>query len=110
FVLQGAQAYAFGYVLALVTAQLILVLFMFAEDIARVFVGLFSKRTYKSGNFYMPSRRSFVAKIALGLAAIPFTSLLYGMFKGKYNFRVLRYELEFEDLPEAFEGYQITQI
>src|SRR5699024_7949637 len=47
---------------------------------------------------------------ALGLAAIPFSSLLYGMFKGKYNFKVLKYELEFDDLPEAFDGYQITQI
>ena len=28
----------------------------------------------------------------------------------KYNFKVLRYSLFFEDLPEAFEGYQITQI
>ena len=45
----------------------------------------------------------------MGLAAIPFTSLLYGMYKGKYNFKVLKY-LEFDDLPDAFDGYQITQI
>src|SRR5699024_10228925 len=29
---------------------------------------------------------------------------------GKYNFKVLSYELEFDDLPEAFDGYKITQI
>ncbi len=48
--------------------------------------------------------------MALGIAAIPFTSLLYGMIKGRYNFKVLKYELEFEDLPQAFDGYTITQI
>jgi predicted MPP superfamily phosphohydrolase len=48
--------------------------------------------------------------LALGLAAIPFGAILYGMYKGKYNFKVLEYTLHFEDLPEAFDGYKITQI
>src|SRR5699024_4367672 len=30
--------------------------------------------------------------------------------QGKYNYRVLRYVLEFEDLPESFDGYTITQL
>lgn len=110
FVLKGAAAYAFGFLLALTLSQLVLVIVMFAEDIARILTRLFAKKSYDSGEFYLPSRRRFIAKIALGLAAIPFSSLLYGMFKGKYNFKVLKYELEFEDLPEAFDGYQITQI
>ena len=32
------------------------------------------------------------------------------MYKGKYNFKVLNYTLEFEDLPESFDGFKITQI
>ncbi|MGB5500507.1 MAG: metallophosphoesterase, partial [Maribacter sp.] len=40
----------------------------------------------------------------------PFGALLYGMYRGKYNFKVLKYILEFDDLPKAFDGYQITQI
>lgn len=46
----------------------------------------------------------------MGAAAIPFASLIYGMFKGKYNFKVLTHVLHFEDLPEAFDGFRITQI
>ena len=46
----------------------------------------------------------------MGIAAIPFSALLYGMYRGKYNFKVLKYNLEFDDLPNAFDGYQITQI
>lgn len=109
-VLSGSRAYAFGFVLALMVAQIVLVVFMFSEDIVRFLVALVSKAQYSSGEFHMPSRRGFIAKIALGLAAIPFASLLYGMYKGKYNFKVLKYELEFDDLPDAFDGYQITQI
>jgi len=51
-----------------------------------------------------------IFQIALGLAAIPFGAMLYGMYRGKYNYKVLRYTLHFEDLPEAFDGYKITQI
>jgi hypothetical protein len=48
--------------------------------------------------------------LALTIAAIPFTSLLFGMYKGKYNYKVLSYDLFFDDLPEAFDGFQITHI
>lgn len=108
--LEGSKAYSFGLVLTIATAQLVLVIFMFGEDIIRFFKALFSKRTTSSRSLHLPSRRRFISQLALGVAAIPFSSLLYGMVKGKYDFRVLSYELEFEDLPEAFDGYTITQI
>ncbi|HNQ26314.1 MAG TPA: metallophosphoesterase, partial [Aquaticitalea sp.] len=54
--------------------------------------------------------RKFVSTVALGVAAVPFASLLYGMYQGKYNFRVLKHTLQFDDLPDAFDGYRITQI
>src|SRR5690606_18322696 len=37
-------------------------------------------------------------------------SLLYGMIQGKYNYKVLKYALEFDDLPDAFDGFTLTQI
>ncbi|GFS04096.1 phosphoesterase [Elysia marginata] len=48
--------------------------------------------------------------MALGLSSIPFSGLIYGMWKGKYDFRVLRYSLDFEDLPREFDGFTLTQI
>lgn len=58
----------------------------------------------------MPERRKFVSQIALGIAAVPFVSLIYGMTKGKYNFKVLKQTISFPDLPESFDGMTITQI
>lgn len=109
-VLTQSKSYAFGFLLAMLSAELILVVFMFGEDIARLLSATYSKFFTAKESFHLPSRRKFVGTLALGIAAIPFASLLYGMFKGKYNFRVLSYDLEFDDLPEAFDGYQITQI
>ena len=54
-------------------------------------------------------RRKFISQLAFGLAAIPFAGFLYGMIKGKHNYKVLKYQLTFKDLPDAFDGFTITQ-
>lgn len=108
-VLSPIKSYAFGFLLSFMAFNLVLVPILLGEDIIRAAMGLYDKLVTKE-TFELPSRRKFISQIALGLAAIPFTSLLYGMYKGKYNFRVLKYTLHFEDLPSAFDGYRITQI
>jgi len=104
------RMYTFGTFLVLFMPKVFIIVFMFGEDIIRLFVGLFSKLGGSEESFYIPSRRKFVSTLALGIAAIPFGSLLIGMFKGKYNYKVLTYALEFDDLPVAFDGFKITQI
>lgn len=104
------RMYTFGLFLAFFVPKLFLIIFMFGEDVVRLFVGAFSKIGGSDQGFYLPSRRKFVSTLALGIAAIPFTSLLVGMVRGKYNYKVLKYALEFDDLPDAFDGYTITQI
>ena len=39
-----------------------------------------------------------------------FALVIYGIFKGRYDFRVINYEIEFDDLPVEFDGYQLTHI
>lgn len=102
--------YFFGFFLVVFIPKIILITFMFGEDVFRFFFGIYEKITANNQISFLPSRRKFISTIALGIAAIPFSALLYGMFKGKYNFKVLKYELEFEDLPESFDGFTITQI
>ena len=109
-VLSPEKSYAFGFLLTILALKIVIVPIMFSEDVFRGIVGLYNKVFSSNDTFHLPSRRKFVSQLALGLAAIPFTSLLYGMYKGKYNFKVLKYTLYFEDLPEAFDGYKITQI
>jgi len=101
--------YAVGFMLTILIPKAVLIFSMFAEDIWRVGYKLLSLIT--SGDTEpLPGRRTFISKIALGLATIPFASFLYGMVQGRYNFKVLKYQLTFPDLPEAFDGIRITQI
>ncbi|OEK09225.1 phosphoesterase [Flavivirga aquatica] len=110
----AATLRAIGLFLLMFLPKVVLFVIMFGEDILRVFIGGYN---YLTDNFfsgtsekYIPTRRLFLSKLALGLSAIPFASLLYGIFKGKYNYKVLKYTLYFEDLPEAFDGFKLTQI
>ncbi|WKB80019.1 metallophosphoesterase [Cellulophaga lytica] len=109
-VISVPMSYAFGFLLSVMAFNLVLIVFLFSEDIIRFIAGLYTKFFGDSKEFVMPSRRRFLSLIGLGLASLPFGALLYGMAKGKYNFKVLKYELAFDDLPDAFNGYQITQI
>lgn len=108
--LTGARSYAIGFFLAFFVPKILIFVLLFGEDIVRVLVAGFSKLTHSGETFTVPSRRTFLSRLALGVAAIPFASFLYGMYQGRYNFRVLKYTLYFEDLPEAFDGYRISQI
>ncbi len=91
--------------------KLIFTITMLGEDLFRLCAGainFFVNNDVEKNIF--PSRRKFVSQIALGLAAIPFASLIYGIFEGKYNFKVLKQTLYFPDLPESFDGFKFTQI
>lgn len=108
--MQPPKMYFFGIFLAVFIPKLIVIIFMFGEDIGRFFVGVFMKVAGSEEANFMASRRKFVSTIALGIAAIPFASLIYGMVQGKYNYKVLKYALEFDDLPDEFDGFTLTQI
>jgi predicted MPP superfamily phosphohydrolase len=96
--------------------KLIIVPFLLVEDIYRIInaaihgiIRLFSTNT-ATHNPLFTERRKFISQISLLIGAIPFMSLIYGMVKGKYNFKVHKVTLAFKDLPEAFHNFTITQV
>lgn len=105
---------AMAFFLPMFVPKLLLLLIMFGEDIMRLFVAGYNYFTnsnlFSKPEHFMPNRRLFISKLALGIAAIPFASILYGIYKGKYNYKVLKYTIHFNDLPEAFDGFKLTQI
>lgn len=103
--------FTMGVLILVLVPKLILTIFMLLEDVYRVFFGIITHFMGDNDNgTFLPDRRKFVSQIALGIAAVPFLSLIYGMTIGKYNYRVLKQTLFFEDLPNDFDGFKITQI
>ena len=105
-----AISYAIGAFLALTLFQLVIVFFLLFEDIIRIPQALYRFFVSPEYGDFLPQRRKFLSQMAVALAALPFASLLIGMIKGKYNYKVMHYALEFDDLPEAFDGFTLTQI
>lgn len=99
-----------------IISKIVFVIFIFGEDIYRITHGLVNNIRSKnlsiveSETRFIPSRRKFISQVAVGVAAVPFLSLIYGIFKGRYNYKIHKHELSFKDLPDAFDGFTITQI
>ena len=90
--------------------KITLCLVMLGEDIFRLGNGVVNYFINNDNQNHFPNRRKFVSQIGLGLAAVPFLSLLYGIFEGRYNFKVIKQAIFFPDLPEDFDGFTITHI
>lgn len=105
------SAYIIGTSIALMVFQLLTVFALFFEDIFRILHGVYSFFASKgtTDNGFWLERRKLFSHIAIITAALPFGAIIVGMIKGRYNYKVLSYEIEFDDLPKAFDGFKITQ-
>jgi uncharacterized protein len=82
--------------LILVCIELVFVAVLIPGDIYR-FV------TQQPRNLYWVEFASLLAIITLFL-------FIHGIVKGKYAYRVIKHTLYFDDLPDSFDGFTITQI
>ncbi len=67
------------------------------EDLTRLFRGF-------------PPRSYWVSELTVAMALILSLIVLFGITLGKHFYRIRRETLSFPDLPEAFDGFTITQI
>jgi predicted MPP superfamily phosphohydrolase len=102
--------FTMGLLLVVYIPKMILTLLLLGEDIFRIGAGSVNYFLENDNVNFLSSRRRFVSQIGLGLAAIPFMSLIYGITLGKYNYKVIKQRIFFPDLPDAFDGFTITQI
>jgi predicted MPP superfamily phosphohydrolase len=97
--------------LVLLITKLIFCVVLLLGDTGRLLFGLGRKVIKpKGGEPLVPGRRRFISQLAVLVGAVPLGGFLYGMLKGKYDYRVHRTTLYFADLPEAFDGFTITQL
>lgn len=95
------------YIIVLVS-QLVFDVVLLGEDVFRVAYASLSSLT-DSPSAHL-SRNPVISQVGIFLATIPLVSFVYGMVKGKYKYTVHRHTLSFDDLPEEFDGFTITQI
>jgi hypothetical protein len=68
-----------GLLLLVYVPKIVLLVFMLGEDIFRVGAGSINYFDDNERADFLNSRRKFVSQMALGLAAVPLLSLIYGI-------------------------------
>jgi predicted MPP superfamily phosphohydrolase len=103
-----------GLMMGFIGAKIVLVLVFLGEDLFRGGKYLFDVVLHRvikgeESPVSLDSRRKFITQIGIGLAAVPFLSLIYGVIKGRYDFKVHKIVLKSKDIPKAFDGFKIAQ-
>jgi len=97
--------------------KFVLILFVLLKDVqkaaswfVRALANVKKENKFESKSKRKMERSEFLYQMGLMLAAIPFASILYGVTKGKFKFRIMQESLSFPNLPKAFQGLRIVQI
>lgn len=101
---------SFGLLVLILVPKLLVSILMFLSDLIRWGGGIVRRIADKTEVPFSPDRRRVTAQIILAMAAIPFSTIIYGLLKGKFNFKVMKETLYFDDLPDDFDGFKILQL
>lgn len=82
--------------LVLLASELVFIIVLFLGDGYRLITGR--------------ARNVYWVEFGLVLFGITVLIFLYGIIRGKYAYRVIKHTLYFDDLPDNFDGFTITQI
>jgi len=106
------KAYLMSLPLLFLAAKLLMLLPFLGEDLVRAGRRLAAASAAPAGGPDVAAipRSEFLAKVALGLGAIPFVALLWGMVRGATDYQVRRVVLKYPNLPSAFDGFKVLQI
>jgi len=86
--------------------------FLLIDDLRRLFIKITNnKKSVKQPIAGEPiSRSSFLVKAGLVTAAVPLSSLSWGIISGAYDYQVRHVKLILPNLPKAFDGIRMGQI
>ncbi|MCB0283141.1 MAG: metallophosphoesterase [Calditrichaeota bacterium] len=92
--------------------KLVFILFNFADDIilmVKKIVNTYKKPAVQTDPANSMTRKQFLNKLGIIIAAVPFASALYGITWGRFDFIVRKHKLYFKNLPAEFNGLRVVQ-
>lgn len=94
--------------------KLFFIVFHLIEDIS--FIGYWGvkKVIESSETTEIYSRSEFlvqsISKLGIGIAGLQFGAMIYGATKGRFNYDIVHQPIEFDNLPDSFNGVKIVQL
>ncbi|MCO6499777.1 MAG: metallophosphoesterase [Vicingus serpentipes] len=105
-----ARIYLFGIVLIIILSKIIGSIFILLHDLKSLLLFLKRKLFFQKTKEFVPSRRQFLKKSAIVASIIPFGTLMYGIIKSAFDFKIRNQSLKIPSLPSSFKGLKIVQI
>lgn len=115
----NSRFFSISLILCSLIFKLILIFFLFFEDLKRLFIKIKNRFTTNDStqrkhqefteNKHM-SRSAFLSKTAIGIASLPVVAILHGIARNAYRYQKHFIDLKINNLPKAFENLKIVQI
>ncbi len=103
-----------GFFVLFYIPKLVFMAFQLGTDVIRLVGWVFSKLSQPDTRIAETaaamSRSAFLTRVGIVVAFIPFISIIEGIWKGRYNYKIKNVKFHFDNLPAAFDGFRILQI
>jgi len=94
--------------LIIFTAEVVFGFFLLIGDLFRLIISISSN--FQSEGYQLLSRNVYWVDFAFVMFCLTVVLFIFGIIRGKYAYRVIKHTLYFDDLPQSFDGFTITQI
>lgn len=94
--------------LILFVAEIAFAIFLLFGDLYRMVMSV--KFSFQQEGFHWIARNTAWLNFSFAVSCATIAAFVYGIIFGKYAYRVIKHTLYFDDLPENFDGFTITQI
>ena len=113
---RNATIYVYGFIFSAYAAKIIPIIFLLIADMikgvrhvnVKVAKKIQGERNHTEGTKI--TRSEFLKKAGLAGGGIVFSSLIFGMLKWVYDFKIHRVHLQLPNLPTSLDGLRIVQI
>jgi predicted MPP superfamily phosphohydrolase len=81
---------------------------LLVDDLRRIILNFIP--SYSEAGGFSAGRSQFLSTIAVGLGALPFISLTYGILRNRHRYKVFNQSITLPNLPKSLDGLRIVQI
>jgi len=89
-------------------SKIFLLALLFIDDFRRLLAKWFPRLSVS--NTDLNGRSKFLIRLGLVMAALPFSTLLYGSIRNAYRYKIFRKKVSIKNLADSLEGLKIIQI
>jgi uncharacterized protein len=104
----------FAVIFIVYFSKLFLLIFVLFDDLFRLIKWVFAKvlLSHKSEEIVRAAsnRSEFLLTFGILISSIPFFSMIYGIIRGPYRYRIKKVYLKFRKLPKSFSQIRVIQI